>query len=57
MAKVDTLYAICLGRPTREVTIESCFGLYPGEITNVSMLGVDAPLQWALRDDGLKIIP
>jgi alpha-L-fucosidase len=53
----DNLYAICLGRPTHEVTIKSFNVLYPDEIKNVTMLGVDAPLQWAMRDVGLKIIP
>jgi hypothetical protein len=38
------------------VTIESCKVLYPEEIKNVSMLGVDEPLTWALKDDGLQII-
>ncbi len=41
--KDDTIYAICLGRPSREVTIESCKALYPEEIKNVSMLGVEQP--------------
>jgi alpha-L-fucosidase len=55
--KDDTIYAISLGQPTGEVTIESFKALYPDEISNVSMLGVEQPLEWALTDDGLKIIP
>jgi alpha-L-fucosidase len=55
--KDDTIYAISLGQPTGEVTIESFKALYPGEISSVSMLGVEQPLEWALTDDGLKIIP
>lgn len=56
-SKGDTLYAICLERPTSEVTIKSCFGFYPEEVKKVSMLGADEPLQWALSDDGLQVIP
>ena len=56
-AKDDTIYAICLGRPSGEVTIESCKALYVDEIENVSMLGVEQPLEWALTGEGLKITP
>ena len=56
-AKGDTLYAICLGLPTSEVKIESCYGLYPGEIKKVTMLGVEEPLQWTLGDGGLQVAP
>jgi alpha-L-fucosidase len=55
--KNDTIYAISLGQPVKEVTIESLKTLYPGEISNVSMLGVEQPLEWTLTDDGLKITP
>jgi alpha-L-fucosidase len=53
--KDDTIYAICLGRPSPEVTIESCKALYPEEIKNVSMLGVDQPLDWTMANEGLII--
>ena len=55
--KNDTLYAISLGQPAHEVTIESLKVLYPEEIKNVSMLGVEQPLEWVLTDEGLKITP
>ena len=55
--KDDTVYAICLGQPTKEVTIKSIKALYPEEIKNVSMLGVDQPLEWAYTEDGLKVTP
>jgi alpha-L-fucosidase len=55
--KGDQLYAICLGLPTGQVTIESLASLYPGEIARVSLLGVDQPLDWTLTRDGLTITP
>lgn len=55
--KGDRLYAICLGLPTGQVTVESFAGLYPEEIARVSMLGVEQPLDWTLTRDGLTITP
>ena len=55
--KDDTIYAISMGQPAKEVTIESLKALYPGEISSVSMLGVEQPLEWTLTEDGLKITP
>jgi alpha-L-fucosidase len=55
--KDDTLYAICLGQPIHEVIIKSIKSLYPEEIKDVSILGSDQRLDWALTDEGLKIIP
>jgi alpha-L-fucosidase len=55
--KDDTIYAICLGRPTTEVTIETFKALYPEEIKHVSMLGVEQPLEWTMTTEGLKVAP
>lgn len=55
--KDDNIYAICLGQPTGEVTIETIKALYPEEIKQVSMLGVDQPLAWTYTEAGLKILP
>jgi len=55
--KDDNIYAICLGQPTGQVTIKSFTALYPEEIKNVSMLGVEQPLEWGLTTDGLQITP
>ena len=56
-AKDDVLYAICLGWPMEQLTIQSLKLLYPEEIKSVHMLGVEAPLKWSLGADGLKIQP
>jgi alpha-L-fucosidase len=55
--KEDVLYAICLGWPDEQLTIQSLKYLYPSEIKSVGMLGSAAPLEWSLGIDGLKIIP
>ena len=56
-AKDDVLYAICLGWPKEQLTIQSFKNLYPAEIRSVHLLGVEAPLEWSLGPDGLKIQP
>jgi len=56
-AKEDVLYAICLGWPTDELTIQSLRNLYPAEIKSVHLLGSDAPLDWSFGAGGLKIQP
>jgi alpha-L-fucosidase len=56
-AKDDVLYAICLGCPKEQLTIQSLKNLYPDEIRSVQLLGVEAPLEWSLMADGLKIQP
>jgi len=56
--KGDCLYAICLGWPGEEITIESLgsrAALKPGEIKKVTMLGVDEELEWDHRGEGLTI--
>jgi alpha-L-fucosidase len=53
--KDDVLYAICLGWPQGQVTIESLAGLYEAEIESVRMLGVDQELEWSLSLAGLEI--
>lgn len=55
--KGDVLYAICLGWPTGEITIEALKSLYPTEIRAVKMLGVEQELPWALTREGLKVTP
>ena len=56
-AKDDVLYAICLGWPNEQLTIQSLKYLYPSEIKSVCMLGSEVPLEWSLGGEGLKIIP
>lgn len=53
--KDDNLYAIILGWPEGEVTIESMKRLYPTEIASVRMLGAECVLPWKLTDEGLKV--
>jgi alpha-L-fucosidase len=54
--KEDVLYAICLGWPVEQLTVQSLKYLYPSEIKSVRMLGSETPLEWSLGEDGLKII-
>ena len=56
-ANGDVLYAICLGWPGEELTIHSLRNLYPSEIRSVHLVGCEAPVQWSLEADGLKIHP
>jgi alpha-L-fucosidase len=56
-AKDDALYAICLGCPKEPLTIQSFRFLYPTEIRSINLLGAEAPVQWSLESDGLKIQP
>ena len=56
-AKNDVLYAICLGWPTEQLTIQSFKGLYPAEVKSVHLLGSEAPVEWSLGKEGLKIQP
>lgn len=53
--KDENLYAIILGWPEGEVTIESLKRFYPAEIASIKMLGVDGELSWKLTDEGLKV--
>lgn len=54
-AKDDVLYAICLGKPKGQLTIQSLKSLYPEEIRSVYLLGAEVPLEWSLGIEGLKI--
>lgn len=56
-AKDDHLYVTCLGWPTEPVLITSFKELYAEEIRSVSMIGVDQPLSWQMRQEGLQIVP
>jgi alpha-L-fucosidase len=56
-AKGDALYVTCLGCPKEQLTIQSLRFLYPAEIRSIHLLGVEAPVQWSLEPDGLKIQP
>ncbi len=56
-ARDDVLYAICLGWPKEQLTIQSFKGLYPAEVKSVHLLGSEAPVEWSLGKDGLKIQP
>jgi alpha-L-fucosidase len=54
----QTLYAICLGWPENEVTIQSLgsqLKLYQGAIGEVRMLGIDEPLEWSRDASGLRV--
>jgi alpha-L-fucosidase len=56
--KGDNLYAICLGWPGEEITIESLgtrAALLAGEIKTITMLGVDEELEWKHEEKGLTI--
>ena len=56
--KGDVLYAIVLGWPDRELTIQSLSSnlrLYPDAIGDVRLIGSSAPLQWSRNEDGLKV--
>lgn len=55
--KGDVLYAICLGWPTEELTIEAVKSFYPSEIRAVKMLGVDQALSWTRTRGGLQVTP
>jgi alpha-L-fucosidase len=54
-AKEDVLYAICLGWPDEQFTVQALKNLYSQEIKSVHLLGDSAPLAWSLDGDGLKI--
>jgi alpha-L-fucosidase len=54
-AKQDALYAICLGCPKEQLTIQSLKNLYPAEIKSIQLLGDEAPLEWSLGAGGLTI--
>jgi alpha-L-fucosidase len=56
--KGNVLYAISLGRPDKELVINSLSTarkLWFGEIGEVRLLGVDAPLRWARENKGLTV--
>jgi len=54
--KDDVLYVICMARPGREVMIRSLAKkLYPSEIKEIHMLGVQRKLAWKIADEALKI--
>jgi alpha-L-fucosidase len=54
--KGDILYAICLGWPAEEFTIEALGKLYPGEIQSVQLLGHGQNLAWEWTPRGVKIV-
>lgn len=55
-AKGDTLYAIALAWPGKNILIKSLAqNIYPGEIASVSMLGAKEELNWKLHKGGLEI--
>lgn len=51
-----SLYAICLGWPDAELTIQS-LGSATGGIASVSLLGSEAKLDWQQDGEGLRIKP
>jgi len=53
--KDNVLYAICLGWPGEQVTIQSLNTLYEAEISSVQLLGVDGQLEWSLSREGLEV--
>lgn len=56
--KGDTLYAISLGLPEKELTIQSLkagAAEYPGRIDTIQLLGSNARIQWTRTDEGLTI--
>lgn len=55
--KGEDIYAICLGCPKEQLTIQSLRFLYPEEIKSIQLLGDDTPVHWSLDPEGLKIQP
>ncbi len=60
--KGNALYAICLGWPGAELTIQALGNaqtglnaLYESEIQSVSLLGVEGTLDWRMTENGLAI--
>ncbi|HUX87943.1 MAG TPA: alpha-L-fucosidase [Chloroflexota bacterium] len=56
--KGDILYAIVLGWPDRELTIQSLSSnlrLFPEAIGDVRLIGSSEPLQWSRSVDGLNV--
>jgi alpha-L-fucosidase len=53
--KGDDLYAICLGWPGEQITIQTLGNLRPAEVRSVRMLGSDQTLDWSLTPEGLTI--
>jgi alpha-L-fucosidase len=51
-AKGDTVYAICLDWPGKELTLSTP---QPSPGTTASLIGLDTPLHWRLEGDGLRI--
>lgn len=57
--KEKTIYAICMGWPTKEINLKSIQPqiVAPAQITSVKLLGTDDQLTWNLDDTGLTISP
>ncbi|KAA3664428.1 MAG: alpha-L-fucosidase [Chloroflexi bacterium] len=57
--KDKTIYAICMGWPTNEITLKSIQPqiVAPAQITSVELLGAADQLMWKLDDTGLTISP
>lgn len=51
----DTLYAIALGWPGKEMLIKSFSGVDLSHIRSVRLLGVKGQLKWKQADEGLKV--
>jgi alpha-L-fucosidase len=56
-AKDEVLYAICLGCPKGQLTIQTLKNLYPTEIKSIQLLGSEVPLEWSFDAGGLVIQP
>ena len=54
-AKGENIYAICLAWSDSEYIMKQLGGLYPGEIAKISMLGIDKPLAWTLKNGALVV--
>jgi hypothetical protein len=57
--KGDTLYAIFLGWPGKEITVKSLpkgKKLWLGEINKITLLGDPKPLKWTQNENGLTVI-
>jgi alpha-L-fucosidase len=54
--KGNTLYAICLGWPGKELLVKSVYPyIYPGEIGSVQVLGYDGTVSWRYDENGLLV--
>ena len=55
LEKGDSIYAVCLGWSDEEFCMKLPGKLYPGEVAEVTMLGVDKKLPFRWSEEGLWV--